>query len=299
MTIAEIRGKISRTGENLSERLEDLLTSDVFSACRYVRPETLLLPFLHQAKRLNDEHLGHILKDKVERVKYSFWPLLIKSEPDVLISLELSSGSFFLILIEAKYFSSKSSSTLSKEELEIAETPRDQLAREYVDLLDAHNVFHLPKSKISGRALIYVTAHRSIPKDSISESFDEIKKFQVERDEINLFWTNWFELHPIISRTKNALEWERPILYDLRQLLERKHLVHFKGFNLDMVSNVSYGSIYVREVEKRSAVYEFVLIQETPKIRHFFYSSRPVTREYRWAVLAICLVEKIYKGGTQ
>ena len=194
MTIAEIRGKISRTGDNLSERLEDLLTSDVFSSCRYVRPETLLLPFLRQAKRLNDEPLGYLLEDKVNRVKYLFWPLLIQSEPDVLISLELSSGRFFLILIEAKYFSTKSSSVLSEEELEIAETPRDQLAREYVDLLDALNVFHIPKSKIVGRALIYVTAHRSIPKNSISESLDEIKKFLVETDEINLFWTSWFKL---------------------------------------------------------------------------------------------------------
>ncbi|GAI56473.1 unnamed protein product, partial [marine sediment metagenome] len=30
MTVAEIRGKISETGSNLSERMEDLLTSDVF-----------------------------------------------------------------------------------------------------------------------------------------------------------------------------------------------------------------------------------------------------------------------------
>ena len=113
MTIAEIRGKISRTGDNLSERLEDLLTSDVFSFCRYVRPYTLLLPFLRQAKRLDDEPLGNLLKDKVDRVNYLFWPRLHQSEPDVLISLELSSGRFFLILIEAKYFSSKSNSALS------------------------------------------------------------------------------------------------------------------------------------------------------------------------------------------
>ena len=30
MTVAEIHGKISETGVNLSERMEDLLTSDIF-----------------------------------------------------------------------------------------------------------------------------------------------------------------------------------------------------------------------------------------------------------------------------
>ena len=43
MTIAEIHGKISRVGTNLHEKMEDLLTSDVFTACKYVKPETLLL----------------------------------------------------------------------------------------------------------------------------------------------------------------------------------------------------------------------------------------------------------------
>ena len=299
MTIAEIRGKISRTGDNLSERLEDLLTSDVFSFCRYVRPYTLLLPFLRQAKRLDDEALGNLLEDKVDRVKYLFWPRLHRSEPDVLISIELSSGRFFLILIEAKYFSSKSGSALSEEELEIAETPRDQLAREYVDLLDAHNVFCIPKSKIAGRALIYVTAHRSIPKDSLSESMIEIKKFLADKHKINLFWTNWFELHPIISEAKDILEWERPILDDMRQLLERKRLIHFRGFNLDMVTSIPNDSVYKRKVAKRPTRYRFDLLPETIIKRPLIYLSSSIAREYNWAVSEKEIIGKIYQGGVK
>ena len=49
MTIAEIRGKISETGSNLSERMEDLLTSDTFGCMRYLPPETVLIPFLNKA----------------------------------------------------------------------------------------------------------------------------------------------------------------------------------------------------------------------------------------------------------
>ncbi len=296
MTIAELHGKISRTGENLSERLEDLLTSDVFSACRYVRPNILLLPFLLQAIGLKGIPLQNLVKNQVERARYLFWPHLTRSEPDVLISLEFSSGNIFIVLIEAKYFSPKSSSPLSEPELEIAETPRDQLAREYEDLFDAHKVFHVPVSKIKGRALIYITAHRAIPINSINESIEEIKKFHLEQDEINIFWTSWFNLHPIISRIKDALHWEYPILGDLRQLLERKRLVHFKGFSLDLLSEIPNGSLYAIEVEKRPIHYAFALAEETLLTRPIFYSSRTETCRYEWHISAKPLVGKIYKG---
>ena len=35
MTIAELHGKISGTGKNVHDRLEDLLTSDVFGSILY------------------------------------------------------------------------------------------------------------------------------------------------------------------------------------------------------------------------------------------------------------------------
>lgn len=297
MTIAEIRGKISHTGENLSERLEDLLTSDVFSACCYVRPKTLLLPFLYQAKKLNDESLENLIEDNVARVRYLFWPRLKRSEPDVLIALEFTSGYFFLILIESKYFSQKSSSALSLEALEIAETPSDQLAREYLDLLDAHEAFNYQKSKILGRALIYITAHRSIPKDSLNESKIEIKKFLADKDKVNLFWTNWFELHPIISRARNIFEWEHPILDDLQQLLERKRLIHFKGFNFDIVTSIQSGFLYRGKISKRSIRFRFVLLPENIMTRPLFYLSSSVAREYNWTVSEKKILGKIYQGG--
>ena len=297
MTIAEIEGKISHTGQNLSERMEDLLTSDVFSACRYVRANTLLLPFLRRAKGLNNNTLEHVLKEAVKEAHYLFWHRLRKTEPDVLIAIEFSSGYFFLVLVEAKYFSSKSSSPWSEEELEEATAPRDQLAREYKELLDAHIVFHIPKSKVSGRALIYITVHRSIPIDSVEESLKEIGKLVSGEDDINIFWASWFELHPITSQVENTLDWERPIVDDLRRLLERKRLVHFRGFSLVMINSISEGFVYKRKVEKRPVGYGFILAKEAIKTHPIFYSSRPKTREYCWAVPTKQLVGKIYNGG--
>ncbi len=299
MTIAELFGKISRAGENLSEQLEDLLTSDVFSVCCYVKPETLLLPFLYQAKGLNDALLENFIKGSISRVSYLFWPRLQRSEPDVLISLEFSSGQFFLILIEAKYFSPKSSSPLSEVELELAETPRDQLAREYFDLLDANKTFKIPRSKVLGQALIYVTAHRSIPTSTLEESVAEIMYFMTEKDEISLFWTSWFELHPIIANTKKCQDWERPILKDLQLLLERKHLIRFREFALDKTSRIFLGSIYAIASRKSTKRYNFDLAKADILSRPVFYSSRFETSTYQWAISAKPLGRRIYKGGAQ
>ena len=232
MTIAELRGKISGTGINLSERMEDLLTSDVFSACRYVKPNILLIPFLRLAKDLNGRLLGDLLNEEIKGTQYRFWPNLRLSQPDLLICLEFVSGHFFIVLVESKYYSSKEQSAVEEEQLEVAEAPFDQLAREYIDLLSAHEFFHITESKIIGRALVYVTAHRLFPKDCLKESFAEILKLTQGTETIELFWTNWFELHPLLSQIKHASEQEDYVLEDLRLLLERKHLIYYRGIKL-------------------------------------------------------------------
>lgn len=297
MTIAEVRGKISQTGQNLSERMENLLTSDVFSACRYVRPNILLIPFLQQAKDINGQALGSFLNEEVKGIQYLFWHRLHLSEPDVLIAIEFVSGHFFLVLIEAKYFSSKTGSVLGEEELEVAEAPVDQLAREYRDLSMAHKAFHIPGSKVVNRALVYVTAHRSFPKDCINESLVEIVRFNPRAETIRIFWTSWFELHPLISQTRDIGELERLVLDDLRLLLERKHLLHFKGFTLEAIKMIPRGILYGRTVEERPSHYQFALIQEAIRAIPVFYFSHTNLRKYHFRVRKTRLPCRIYQGG--
>ena len=297
MTIAEIRGKISHTGGNLSDRMEDLLTSDVFSTCSYVRPETLLLPFLRGAIGPDEELLGHLLEKEIKAARYQFWPRMERSEPDVMIALELPSARFFLVLVEAKYLSSKSGEALSMGEMETAETPRDQLAREYSDLLTAHNLFKIPESKVSGRALVYVTAHRSMPGGSLIESNKEIRRLVSRQGDINLFWTSWLELDAIISGGQGVLQWELPILSDLQQLLERKGLVHFKGFCVPTGAILCADSVYKRETLEGRTGYAFVLIPESSIVSPGFYRSESRVREYLFGLEAIRSIRGLYKRG--
>jgi len=102
MSIAEIRGKISETGTNLSERMEDLLTSDIFGCMRYLPAKKALIPFLQTAYSLH----GNILTtpSEVIRVHYSFWPWLklvgrIPCEPDVMLGFETEENHVHLVLV--------------------------------------------------------------------------------------------------------------------------------------------------------------------------------------------------------
>ena len=112
MTIAEIRGKISDAGTNLSERMEDLLTSDVFGCMRYVPPQLALLPFLRTGRSIEGDTLA--VPDRPIRVHYAFWPWISQAgrnacEPDVVIGLETEGNHVHVVLVEAKYFSGISS----------------------------------------------------------------------------------------------------------------------------------------------------------------------------------------------
>ena len=95
------------------------------------------------------------------------------------------------------------------------------------------------------------------------------------------------------------MDWESLIIDDLRQLLERKHLVHFRGFGLDMIESIPDGFTYKREVIERPVSYDFVLVQEIIEKYPIFYLSKTVIREYRWEVPAEQLVDEIYKGGVK
>lgn len=298
MTIAEIHGKISHTGSNLSDRLEDLLTSDVFAACRYVRPELLLLPFLRGAKTADGISLATFLDAPIERAYYRFWPWLAACEPDVLIALEDSSRRFYLVLVEAKYFSAKSSSALDGEELELASAPSDQLAREYLALLDPVGSFHLPdhflREHVCCHALVYVTAHRSMPKLAMHESIEEIAHFLPNHARFNLFWATWFDLHPILARA-NPMECERPILDDLRRLLVKKRLVRFSGFDsVHHVDGVSGGSVYTGTCVARTGEYSFRGVSETPMEHPVFYVQSRKASSYDWHLPSVPTFSSFY-----
>ncbi len=226
--MAEIHGKISETGTNLSERMEDLLTSDIFGCMRYLPPQKVLLPFLRRAHSFHGNTLTVL--DKIIKVHYSFWPWLklsgrIPCEPDVVLGLETEGSQVHLVLVEVKYYSE-----LSSEEDDRPE-PNDQLARE-LDNLDAVSCATLgwgTHSEIASRALLFVTQDIGIPRDLLVQSLAEYTRKR--KKEGDIFWASWRFLPSILEQSleKESVSENRAVLADMLTLLLRKELIMFGG----------------------------------------------------------------------
>ncbi len=228
MTVAEIRGKISETGTNLSERMEDLLTSDIFGSMRYLPVQKALVPFLQTARSLHGNTVT--IQGEVIKVHYSFWPWLklsdrIPCEPDVVVGLETEENQLHLVFIESKYYSG-----LSSEEDERAE-PNDQLARELdnLDVVSCANLGWRTHSEITARSLLFVTQDMGIPQDVLVQSLDEYERKRNKHGDI--FWASWRSLPSILERNleKESVTENEAVMADMLSLLLRKGLIMFSG----------------------------------------------------------------------
>jgi hypothetical protein len=277
--------------------MEDLLTSDVFSVCKYVRPESILLPLLTSAVSLQGSSLREKLPDTIIDAEYIFWPRLPSSEPDVLIFLHGPKDDLHAIIIEAKYLSGKSGETLDEEELLVAETPADQLAREYQDLQQLENSITLPK-RIASRHLVYLTAHRSFPTRSISESLKEIQYFNHNASTESVYWTSWFHLIPLLRGRHAYHEWEIPIVDDLESLLIRKRFIYFNGFSLKYPASKIMDTLFYRSPTRTpSNLYDYSSVFAQISKHSFYRSDRRNPSEYFWQIPLVERTKRIYMGG--
>ena len=214
--IAEIHGKISSSGSNLSERMEDKLTGDFFGNLRY-------LPYEKGLKLLLDEmiiHKGNLGKssDNSFNVKNSFisdriefWPNHVKAELDLSIDLEN-----LFIGIEVKYESGLSG--------------KDQLLRELKVINDKRN---------HKKGLLLFIAQKKGISEAI-EAIDEIGKDIYLLDNISFAHISWEDIYDIYNKLnlENYNEYEKLIIEDIRRLLEYKGFEKFKDFELDGDYNI-------------------------------------------------------------
>ena len=226
MTIAELRGKISSLGANVTDTSEDLLTSDVFGCFRYIPPECGLVQFLETARTLSRDEFR--TPRPIMRAHWSFWPFIrfrgrTPCEPDVLIGLESQEG-IHMVMIEAKYLSEKSS---YEDE---GERPNDQLARELdnLEMLEPGDLGWDTTKEVVGRSLLYLTQDASIPSTALQESLREYRR---KRNRVGtIYWTSWRHLAAILEEQSRGLdEYQATVLNDIRLLLEKKRLTMFRG----------------------------------------------------------------------
>lgn len=239
MTIAEIHGKLKPY-----ERMEDLLTSDVFSTFKYLDVNKGLIPFLSRAIKVIDMTNPDFLLDIVE-ADYVFWPKTTKlnREPDVLIILTKEGGSTLSILIEAKYTSGKSNINREKDKADniLDHLDGDQLAELYKELQEGNIYIKSPLlrkkfvNSLGNRYLFYVSSHYVLPIRDFVESFKILNKKQYSNPtDREFYWVNWICIIDVINEVLSKENHNPPstwLLTDLRDLLYKKGLVPFCGFS--------------------------------------------------------------------
>ncbi|WP_132943314.1 hypothetical protein [Tumebacillus sp. BK434] len=207
-----------------------MLTSNVFGLFAYLPAAYGLIPFLKKAVNLSGE-APDFLDDQGE-AKYHFWPKTtgFRREPDLVVQF----GAEIAINIECKYHSGKHNRFVEEQEEEVSNG--DQLAEQYYDLLKGN----LPFPVGSERYLFYVTKHFVLPTAELAESEALLAKLGCTGMADRMYWLSWRSLTETIRETLDQYEadlrhGERLALKDLQQLMTRKQLTAFGGFQVQPV----------------------------------------------------------------
>lgn len=196
-THAVINGKISSTGSNLTERLEDLMTSNIFQLLSYLPVKSGIIQVLSSAINLLGENI--LLPSNISQAYYIFWPRWTSCEPDLVISLVTEDKEHINLLIEAKL-----DSKLSTD---------DQLVREWNDMQGEY-----PNQL---NYLIYLTKDTIIPKTTI------LNTRKLAKDKIAPFWLNYEMIFEQIEKIKE----DSLIKEDLLKLLKHYHFYPFRKWS--------------------------------------------------------------------
>ena len=210
---AELRGKLP----SAICRMEDVLTSNVFSFFKYASRVIFLKRYLES---INIQ----VTEEEAKDATFHFWPTYAdNTEPDLVIIV----GDFYL-LFEAKYFSGFGSKT---DKIEA------QLVRQINGgILEASTY----KKKF---LLIAITADHVYRPSIIDDIPEEVHH--------HLVWTNWQNVAAMLNISLNSntklKNSERLFAEDLYLLLDKKHLRDFQG--TDVIKN------YLPELNSYSNVF--------------------------------------------
>ena len=201
MSIVGRKGKLSlqdipgAARDVVWERLEDVLTADVFGAYRYLPLEYGLIPFLSHAKderglSLSDFLATHaVTLESLNYARILFWPRLEdQSEPDLLILLGTSPHDLQVaLMVEAKFYS-------TQHEIEKAGTRSSQIGHYLIQhhcgayglSIDSEGVPPL-------RPLLFLTRDAKPPHQDLSRARGEVRAALpgLTEEGIGLFWCSW------------------------------------------------------------------------------------------------------------
>lgn len=238
--ISEIKGKISASGSNLTDRLEDKLTGDFFGALRYLPFEQGLKGILEQVGFSEEEQ--HNWQEFLDmqtgfKIKYRFWPQHVKGEIDLLLEFE-----DYLIGIEVKYRSG-----ISSED--------DGKVMEYDQSIHQLSKYsYMIEEAADGRKGYLIL----LAPFSIQNAVQ--KKLNIEykiSPKVTMGFANWEDLHKKLAYMNSSAiaGTQQLILTDAKELLEVKRLKRFRGFGEYAIRAIHHTPYQYKnkKVQKKSA----------------------------------------------
>ena len=242
--IAEICGKISKSGSNLHDRLEDKLTGDVFGNLRYVPFDKAMKKILTNA--VYPRSVAEIFNDidaSFWNNNIKFWPYDNDGELDILLEFDN-----VIVGIEVKYMSGLSSDDGANfsEQAELRyllEEPlnsQHQLARESRIVADRGG----GKKKV----LIFI-ANSS----SCRDIYNDTKKRCLVSKDVELGYLSWQALLNELLHLKLDNEFEGLIIEDIIKLLRKKGLDQYVNMCMDIDYIINGSSYYRFNIKNQSA----------------------------------------------
>jgi len=240
VTIAELYGKLSpHRAHGAVDRMEDLLTSDVFGTMRYATWSCGFLDWLLSAEApLANGHplLAHsISAPSVQDVQLAFWPSLPNGrEGDVALLIQRHDGTSAVILVEAKYLSGMSDRALESEEVHDYRQTGLQLIDQVMGLARAASEHLTAWFRWDGSPRVVQRIHLLITRDLYLPIpiYLEAQTACPPPWPVSTFWLSWTTL---VDWLRLHVDHHDPgrvaLLQDLIDLLTRKNLVPFTGFH--------------------------------------------------------------------
>ena len=231
--IAEIKGKLSQTGHNLNDRLEDNLTGNFFGTLRYIPFDLALRKILSGGvyPSKTGDLIGKISTD-FWRDKIEFWPYDKEGEIDALLHFDDT-----IIGIEVKYASGLSSdddidnsANIDEQSIE-EEQSRNQLSRES-RIVSRHG---------AGKIKILLFIANS---DSCRAVFDDVLNRKIISNDVKLAYISWQSILVELEKLKLDNRYYQVIIDDLISLLKKKGFESFKDMNVHFAVDIDQTNFY-------------------------------------------------------
>ena len=236
--IAELHGKISGSGSNLSDRLEDKLTGDVFGILRYMPFHVGMAQILRAAKidaltECVDKTAVDFWGDRIQ-----FWPYHEEGEMDAFLELDNAA-----ISIEVKYMSGLS----SDDEIDNAENNVDTQKEESQNQLARESRMVRQWCPAHKKPFLVFVANES----ECASICNNVKSRDILAPGVELGYVSWQEILNQLSQIDVDVSYQKLILSDLVSLLKRKGFERFSGFTIDTNPEIAQSDYYRYDYEQQ------------------------------------------------